>query len=197
MSPDPLGDNTRARILELVETLIMERGFNAISYQDVASGIGIRKASIHYYFPAKADLGAAVIARYVEKLAPAMAPIETLAPSQFAPAFERFLDVFAAVAASAKRVCLGGVLGAEFQTLPEAMQVQVRRFYDVSQSWAAALLEAGREAGSFRFAGDARETAKAIVAMLEGALIIARALDDPGQAAIALSYARRMIGLGA
>ena len=61
-------DGTVDRILDVVQTLIQTRGFNAISYRDVAEAIGIRKASIHYHFPSKMDLGQAVIARYRERL---------------------------------------------------------------------------------------------------------------------------------
>jgi len=48
-------------ILDLAETLIQTRGYSAFSYQDIADSLGIRKASIHYHFPSKTDLGIAVV----------------------------------------------------------------------------------------------------------------------------------------
>ena len=38
---------------------IQRVGFNAFSYSDLADEIGIKKASIHYHFPSKMDLGIA------------------------------------------------------------------------------------------------------------------------------------------
>lgn len=186
-------DDTRTRILDVVEPLLMERGFNAISYQDISDRIGIRKASVHYHFPAKADLGVAVIRRYVDRVDAMHVPVEMLTESMFAVALERFLGVFAAIGARSPRVCLGGILGAEFETLPEPMQAEVRRFFTNLREWLGAVLEAGRAKGAFAFAGDGAETARAMVAMLEGALIIGRALRDPDELAAAIETARRMV----
>jgi TetR/AcrR family transcriptional repressor of nem operon len=195
MSIETSDDGTRPRIIDLVEALIMERGFNAISYADVAEKIGIRKASIHYHFPSKADLGLAVIARYVAKLEAAATPIAPLRGSAFSKAFDGFLSMFAAVASSSNQVCLGGVLGAEFETLPQPMQAEVRRFYRTAQSYLGDLLEAGRRDGAFAFEGASAPLARSIMSALEGALIIGRALGEAEQIATAMSAARRLIGL--
>jgi len=53
--------DTAEQILDLAETLIQTRGYSAFSYQDIADSLGIRKASIHYHFPSKTDLGIAVV----------------------------------------------------------------------------------------------------------------------------------------
>ena len=55
---------TRARILDAAEQLVQTRGFNGFSYADVATELGVTKASLHYHFPGKAELGEALIARY-------------------------------------------------------------------------------------------------------------------------------------
>src|SRR6185369_16920377 len=52
---------TAAQILDAAETLIQTRSYSAFSYQDIADELGIRKASIHYHFATKADLGVAVV----------------------------------------------------------------------------------------------------------------------------------------
>jgi TetR/AcrR family transcriptional repressor of nem operon len=192
---DSESDGTRIRIIDLAEALLMESGFNAISYQDVADRIGIRKASIHYHFPSKADLGAAVVGRYIAKLAGAMAPVSELDASGVTQAFEGFLGVFAMVAATPRKVCLGGVLGAEFETLPENMRTEVQRFYRLAQAWLGALLERGREVGVFRFDGAAEGRARAILAMLEGSLIVERVLQEDAEVDAARAAARALAGL--
>lgn len=59
--------DTRHLILDVAEELLLTRGYVAFSYQDIAARIGIRKASIHYHFPSKADLGLAIIERGVAR----------------------------------------------------------------------------------------------------------------------------------
>ena len=185
-------EDTRARILDVVQDLMMERGFNAISYQDVADRVGIRKASIHYHFPTKADLGAVVMARYVDRLMQMARPVSELPREALGQAFEAFLSVLPMVADSPAKVCLGGVLGAEFETLAPEMQAEVRRFYNAVQDWLAALLERGRAEGAFSFAGAPHDVASAIVSMMEGALIIRRALADDAQLNAAMDAARAL-----
>ena len=56
--------NTETKILEIGLALIQERGINGFSFADIAERIGIKKASIHYYFPTKLDLVKGVLAYY-------------------------------------------------------------------------------------------------------------------------------------
>lgn len=186
---------TRERIIAVVEELMMERGFNAISYQDVSDRIGIRKASIHYHFPGKGDLGVAVIRQYTGKMQAATQALAATPEIGHVSALSAFLDVFASVSASPRKVCLGGVLGAEFETLPEAMQQEVRAFYETTQRWLGQHLEDGRSAGVFTFEGSGEAVARAIVSCMEGALIVGRALGGKGQIDASLWAAHALTGV--
>ena len=52
------------QVLDLAQSLIQLRGYNAMSYRNLADEIGVKTASIHYYFPTKEDLGLALLKRY-------------------------------------------------------------------------------------------------------------------------------------
>jgi TetR/AcrR family transcriptional regulator len=56
-------ERTRAAILEAAEQLFAEKGFAATRLEDVAESVGIRRASIVYYFRDKRELYEAVLAR--------------------------------------------------------------------------------------------------------------------------------------
>jgi TetR/AcrR family transcriptional repressor of nem operon len=58
---------TAQRILDIAEGLVQTRGFNNFSYADIATELGITKASLHYHFPGKAELGQAIVARYAKR----------------------------------------------------------------------------------------------------------------------------------
>jgi TetR/AcrR family transcriptional repressor of nem operon len=57
-------NDSRKRILDLAEELLLTRGFNAFSYQHISTAMGVRNAAIHYHFPKKSDLGVELIQRY-------------------------------------------------------------------------------------------------------------------------------------
>ncbi|SQC98107.1 transcriptional regulator [Escherichia coli] len=51
--------STHDSLIELTDTLIQQNGYQGFSYADLAKTLGIRKASIHYHFQTKTDLGIA------------------------------------------------------------------------------------------------------------------------------------------
>ena len=169
--------NTRSRILDASERLVQVRGFNGFSYADVAAELSLTKASLHYHFPSKAELGEALITRYTDRFAQALVAID--AHVKLAPAK---LDAYASLYAEVlrqKRMCLCGMLAAEYQTLPEPIRDAVIAFLDDNEAWLALVLEQGREAGSLRFSNTPADTARSIVSGLEGAMLVARPYGAP------------------
>jgi TetR/AcrR family transcriptional regulator len=62
-APQPSrAERTRAAVLEAAEAIFAERGFSATRLEDVADRVGIRRASIVYYFKDKKELYHAVLA---------------------------------------------------------------------------------------------------------------------------------------
>jgi TetR/AcrR family transcriptional repressor of nem operon len=164
--------HTATRILRSAERLVQSRGFNGFSYADVAAELGITKASLHYHFASKAELGQALVERYAARFATALAEIE--ADGGDAPAkLEAYARIYADVLRK-KRMCLCGMLAADYDTLPGPMREAVIRFFDDNEAWLADVLEQGQADGSLCLGDSARETARALVGGLEGAMLVAR-----------------------
>ena len=60
----------------MAERLVQERGFNGFSYADIASELQVTKPALHYHFPTKVDLGTALIGRYSQRFAHALAGLD-------------------------------------------------------------------------------------------------------------------------
>ena len=58
----------REEIIQLADTLIRQKGYNAFSFYEISDKVGIKTASIHYHFPAKSDLGIAVVDLHIKNL---------------------------------------------------------------------------------------------------------------------------------
>ena len=109
--------DTGRRTLDIAERLVQTRGFNGFSYADIAQALNVTKASLHYHFPGKADLGASLIERYERKFLAALEGID----AQSKDAREK-LRRYAAIYGSVlqhDRMCLCGMLAAEYGTLPD------------------------------------------------------------------------------
>jgi TetR/AcrR family transcriptional regulator, transcriptional repressor for nem operon len=169
-------NRTAERILDVAERLVQTRGFNNFSYADIAKELGITTASLHYHYPGKAELGNALITRYAERFAQALDQIDQDIPD--APAkLEAYASLYAGVL-EGKRMCMCGVLAAEYQTLPKPMRNAVIRFFDDNQRWLADVLAQGRSAETLAFTGPADEVAQGILSTLEGAMLVARPYGD-------------------
>jgi TetR/AcrR family transcriptional repressor of nem operon len=170
------GSSTASRVLDTAERLVQVRGFNGFSYADIAAELQITKASLHYHFASKADLGEALINRYSTRFFEALAEIDAdgaAAPARLAAYAKLYADVL-----SEQKMCLCGMLAAEYPTLPLPMRVAVVGFFDHSEGWLEAVLEQGREEGSLAFTGPARDAARMIVSGLEGAMLVTRPYGD-------------------
>ena len=165
------------RILNTAERLCQTRGFNGFSFRDLADIVGIRSASLHYYFPTKADLGKALIVRYRHKLEGLLGEIERREPSVLSR-FQRFVEFLIDVLGNENRLCLCGILAAEAGTLSAEMRVEIQRFFSECEGWFARQLEKGQASGELLVAGSPQVVARTILAGLEGAMITSRAFDD-------------------
>jgi TetR/AcrR family transcriptional repressor of nem operon len=168
--------DTATRILDSAESLVQIRGFNGFSYADVAGELSLTTASLHYHFPGKAELGRALITRYAERFNAALADIDEEggeAPAKLHAYARLYADVL-----RDHRMCLCGMLAAEYQTLPAPMRDAVIGFFDENETWVERVLAQGRDAGALAFEGSPREAARLIVSALEGAMLVARPYGD-------------------
>jgi TetR/AcrR family transcriptional repressor of nem operon len=168
--------DTATRILDVSERLVQLRGFNGFSYADIAAELHITKASLHYHFAGKAELGRALIERYAERFTTALEAIDEHETDPVAK-IRAYAGIYADVL-SERRMCLCGMLAAGYDTLAEPMQQAVIEFFDVNEAWLTRVLELGQESGEIMLNGPARQAAQAIVSGLEGAMLIARPYND-------------------
>jgi TetR/AcrR family transcriptional regulator, transcriptional repressor for nem operon len=169
-------NDTAARILDIGERLVQVRGFNGFSYADVASELDMTKAALHYHFPGKAELGRALIERYTRRFTEALAGIDERipdAPDKLAAYAGLYSEVL-----RGQRMCLCGMLAAEYQTLPDPMRDAVIAFIDLNEAWVEKVLSDGQRAGTITLTGPASDAARLIVGGLEGAMLVARPYAD-------------------
>jgi TetR/AcrR family transcriptional repressor of nem operon len=168
--------DTRSRILDVAERLVQTRGYNGFSYADVARELKVTTASLHYHFSGKAQLGRALIDHYTDRFMLALSNIE--AGTQDALARLRdYVELYAGVLHDG-RLCLCGMLAADFQTLPKQMRQAVLEFFNKNEAWLSRVLEGGRAGGSLHFDGRVEDVARSIISSLEGAMLLSRPFGD-------------------
>ncbi len=168
--------DTQTAILDTAQELIQKAGVNAMSYADISAVVGIRKASIHYHFPTKDDLIAALLDRYNPSFLK-LVDLIVASPESAEIKLRRYCGLFEATLSSGEqdKACLCGMLGAELATLKNPLVTRVTQFYQDNEMRLAQILTEGRESGVFKFPGDINAMAKLIFSLLEGGILIVRA----------------------
>lgn len=166
------GRDTREEIMNAAEELLQRRGYNAFSYQHISVQLGIRNAAIHYHFPAKEDLGVALVKRYRERFRDWTVQInqQRSAWDRLQAYFKTYIDFLEAEC----KICPGGTLATEFEAIPEQMRQEARLLMRETFEWLVEILELGREQSTLNYVGDSRHKAVEIGAALQGALQVAR-----------------------
>lgn len=179
----------RSDLLAHARALLRTRGFNAFSHRDLAALVGVKSSSVHYHFPSKEDLGVALVQGYRADVMGLLASLDGLPVPQ---RLDRFTAMFADTAASGDQWCLAGMLASDFETLGEGLQAEVRRFFTEVEGWLAAqarLLQPDLKPAA------AQCLARTAMAMMEGALLLARSQGEPQRVPAAAESLKRLLGV--
>jgi len=167
--------DTRERIIESARGLIFQQGYSATGIAQILKESGANSGSLYHFFPTKEDLLAAVLERYKSMLEPQV----------LAPAFERVSDpverLFAVLDGYRRLLqmtdfhlgCPIGNLALEVSNShPQVRRLIVENF----EAWANAIRSLIEEAkGRLPDDIDPEHLARHVLAVMEGAVMLARA----------------------
>jgi AcrR family transcriptional regulator len=165
---------TREKILELGEELILTKGYNGFSYQDISTAMGIKNAAVHYYFPSKETLGTSILKTNIQRFEEM---VENMQNREFDEwhQLEAFMKLYLKSARDNK-ICIIGSLGTDVNTLSEPMQQELQKMVERILAWLAEILEKGKQKGLFQFRISASDQAIQILSSLVAGLQLARVL---------------------
>lgn len=166
---------TREKILELAEELILNKGYNGFSYQDISTVMGIKNAAVHYYFPSKDNLGVSILKTNVQRFEEMVENMQNREFNEWHQ-LESFMKIYLK-SNRENKICLIGSLGTDINTLSDPMRVELQKMVDRIVSWLESILQSGREKGLFQFKILARDQALCILSSLVAGLQLARILN--------------------
>lgn len=165
--------NVREAILSAAKDAAMAYGYGGINFRDLAEAVGIKAASINYYFANKALLGEAVARRYWEDISRDLETISTGAQSPV-DALKQYPGIFRLSLARNNRMCLSSFMATEHDELPDPVLKEVQAFADVNTAWLRKQLVDAKLVDL----ADSESRARAIYAAVAGAQIMARSRSD-------------------
>jgi TetR/AcrR family transcriptional regulator, transcriptional repressor for nem operon len=162
--------STRQSIIELADQLIRDKGYNAFSFYDISRTLGIKNASIHYYFPTKGHLGVAVVQEHNERL---QRFTQSVAGKDPLTKLKAFIHSYAQTRAE-DRICIVGSLSSDLHTVEETMKTELEIFAGNTLQWLSEVLQEGRSKKVFDFKVTARAKALMIITNMLASLQLTR-----------------------
>ena len=161
-------------IVKTAHDLIVECGYSAFSYADIAERVALRKPSIHHHFPTKVSLVVEVLRQYRGQLAQTTERLD----HEFPNPLNRLKWVAqrweTCIQNQSESFCVATLLAAELPVLPQEVGVEVRHYFDHLSKWLESTFAQGRKAKRIFFRDKPRVEAQNFIALVHGAMISAR-----------------------
>lgn len=166
--------NTRTALLDSAELAIRQRGYNGFSFADMARDVGIRKASIHHHFPTKADLALQLIDRYAAQFDASLSEIYA-SNTAAAEKLRAYHGIYRGALCGGSQLCLCVAFSAGRESLTDPVLERLNQFHEYSADWLQRVFDRAARDSSASGLTDAHAEARATLALMEGAQLIARA----------------------
>jgi TetR/AcrR family transcriptional regulator, transcriptional repressor for nem operon len=148
-------------IMDAAERRIRIGGFGGFSFREIAADVGVKSSSVHYHFPTKENLAAAVVRRYTKRVSEL---IEADSAKGGDPV-KIWTRAFRGTLHSSDRMCPVTVLGAGSLDLPAEVALEVKHFFKMCLDKLVA-------------AGLSKNDAVEFLSTITGALVVSNALSD-------------------
>ena len=153
----------KTAILNAAERACSSGFWRDSAFGEIAADVGIKSSSVHYHFPTKENLAAAVIRRWAERTSERIDKQLEKNPDPVPV----WIKAFRRTAVSEGHICPCTVLGAASRDLPPEVASEVRGFFKMCLDKLVA-------------EGLSVNTATEFLSTLTGALVLANALGDTG-----------------
>lgn len=166
--------DTRSEIINIANDLIKSVGYNAFSYADISKKLNIKNAAIHYYFPAKGDLGVEVIKRSLDAF---NEKIDLWKNLDYRKQLVNYITMHDGFIGN-YWACIVGSLSPSYDTLPENMQKELQKLISTILNWLTELLRKGKNNGEFKFDDTPKAKAHVIHSAMLSALLMNKVLRN-------------------
>lgn len=185
-------ERTRQLIIEKTAVIFNKKGFAGTSLSDLTEATGLTKGSIYGNFENKEEVALAVFDYNSHTVA---VQIESLM-AQATTYYEKLLvytKVYNNPALAARGGCSILNTAVEADDTNPQLKDKAAKALERWRTRVANLIKGGIEAGEFKADVKVQQAALSIVALIEGAVMIAKLTDNPHNMAVALDTVKLMI----
>lgn len=197
----PARTATRERLLDAADRLMWERGYEAVGIAELCAEAGAPKGSFYHWWPSKAALAEAMLDRAWERVRSILFEPTFGGEGPFVERLDAYVEGLAAIhrltldEGDGVRGCRFGNFATELSTRDPVIRARVAAVFDEMVAMVAAAIEEGRATGEIGSGVEPAQAATAVIAHMEGLMVLAKARLDPGLLHRLATDGRRLVGL--
>ena len=151
--------------------MLLSKGLNGFSLQELASSLNIKKASLYHHFPSKKALAIELYRFYQESFIEWCELHEKLPPEKLIITYAQKLTTWIC---EKQRVCPVGALSLEWHLVEPEIQVEIKKLHELQKAWLTKLFK------QIPTRVSQPEAVLGTMGLLQGSIQLARLNDDPG-----------------
>jgi TetR/AcrR family transcriptional repressor of nem operon len=165
----------KEQILHEASRMVLKKGLNGFSLQELASALNLKKASLFHHYPSKSSLALELYRFYQKAFVEWTAANSRLSPERQILSYAEELTRWIC---DKKRVCPVGALSLEWHQLDPELQDQIKVLHKLQKDWLTTLFKSMKKTSGLNVS--INDAVICTMTMLQGSIQMARLLDEPG-----------------
>lgn len=124
--------STKTQVLHEASRMLLDRGFNGFSLQELATSLNIKKASLFHHYPSKKALVIELYRFYQDAFLAWVKKYENLTPEKQIINYAEKLTTWIC---EKQRVCPVGALSLEWHLVEPELQVEIKKLHEIQKDW--------------------------------------------------------------
>ncbi len=169
-----MSTSTKSELLHEASRMLLAKGLNGFSLQELADKLNIKKASLFHHYPSKTALAIELYRYYQSAFTEWAKQSEHLPPEKQIIAYAEKLTTWIC---EKQRVCPVGAMSLEWHLVPKELQSEIKKLHELHKEWLTGLFKEIKKENGMRIS--VNEAVFTTMGLLQGSIQLARIMEEP------------------
>ncbi len=161
---------TKTLVLHEASRMLLERGLNGFSLQELATSLNIKKASLFHHYPSKKALAIELYRFYQDAFLSWVKRYDKLSPEKQIINYAEKLTTWIC---EKQRVCPVGALSLEWHLVEPEIQIEIKKLHELQKDWLGVLIK------KMDVKIPRHDAVMGIMSLIQGSIQLARLNNEP------------------
>lgn len=126
--------STKTEILHEASKMLLAKGLNGFSLQELASSLNLKKSSLYHHYPSKTALAVELYRFYQSSFLEWVERHNSLSPEKKIIAYAEKLTSWIC---EKQRICPVGAMSLEWHLVEDSIKVEIKKLHELQKEWLA------------------------------------------------------------